>query len=146
MFAIGNDLGPSYLTAMRIDIYDRIRYNMDHVKDRVDVCGTSRGMVFVIDSVVEIVTLTLFSIMVAGINMDLHKLNKFNYNYINNNDMNVVMNTFSTIGGAAIVIGFFLNVIDFVIQVIDKSLNIVLTIELHAIIVEIVLLALYLDA
>ena len=68
--------------------------------------------------------------------MDLHKLSKFKYNYVNNNDI---------IGGAAIVIGFFYAIAHFVIQVIDKpSLNIMLSIESHAIIVGIAQVALYL--
>ena len=147
MFAIGYRLDPSALTAVRIDIYDRKRYNMGHIKAMVDVGGTYSRMLFVIGNVVEILTLSLFgnafSIMFAGIKVNLHKLSNFQYYYVNNNDINVIMNTFPTIGGAAIVIGVFLNVIDFVIQLIDKLLLNIVSIELHAIIVEIILLALY---
>ena len=148
---IGYDLDPLGLKAMRIHIYDRIRYNMYQIKVGVDVCDTFSIMSFVIDSFVEILILTLFvdtfSIMFAEINMDFHKLSKFKYNHVNNNNIIVFMNTFSTIGGAAIVIGFFSAVIYFVIQLIDKSrLNTMLSIKWHAIVVGIAQVTLYLGA
>ena len=149
MFVIGYHLDPPDLAAMRIDIYDRIRYNMDQIKVGVDVCDTFSIMSFEMDSFVEILTLTLFvytfSNMFAEITVDFHKLSDFKYNYVNNNDIIVFMNTFSTIDGAAIVIGFFSAVIYFVIKLIDKSgLNIMLSIESHVIIVGIAQITLYL--
>ena len=122
---------------------------MDQTKVWVDFCDTFSIMPFVIDSFVEILISTLFvdtfSIVFAEINVGFDKLSKFKYNYVSNNDIIVIMNTFCTIGGAAIVIGFFSAVIYFVIQLIDKSsLNILLSIESHAIIVGIVQVVLYL--
>ena len=57
-----------------------------------------------------------------------------------NNSTAIIANTFRTIPGAAIVIAFLADVVYFVTQVMDESsLNITLSIELDAIIVEIAL-------
>ena len=79
--------------------------------------------------------------------MHSNKPSKFkcNINYIHNNDNIVIMNAFSTIDGATIVVGFFLDVIYFAIQVVDESpLNIAMSIELGVNIVEIARLTSYL--
>ena len=122
---IGCDLGPFDLTAMRINIYDRIRYSMDQIKVGVDVCNTFNGIAFVIDNFVEILTLTLllnaFAIIFDGITVDSDKLSEFKYNYLNNNNIIVSISIFCLVGSAAIVIGFFLDVAYFVTQLINES-------------------------
>ena len=143
MVVIGYDLDSPDLLAIKIDIYD-----MDQTKVGVDACDTFSIMSFVIASFVEIlIFVDTFSIVFAEINVDFYKLSKFEYNYINNNDIIVTMDTLCTIGGAAIVIEFLSAVIFFVIQLIDKSsLNIMWSIESHAIIIGIVQVVLYLGA
>ena len=148
-FVIGYDLNAPDLKAMTVDIYDTVRHNMVQIEVGVDVCGTFSIISFVIDSFVGILILTLFVntvlILFAEINVDLHRLSKFKCDYVNNNNIIIIMNTFSTFGGAAIVIGFFQAITHFVTQVIDKSLlSIMLSIESHAIIVGIAQVALYL--
>ena len=130
--------------AMRIDIYARIMYNTD----QIIVCSTFNSMAFIIDTFVKIMSLTsfvnTFTIIFTGIPLHSDKRSKFEYNYINHSNINII-NTFIKISGTAIVIGFFLDVIYFVTQVIDESsLNITLSIKLHAIIVEITQLVVYL--
>ena len=52
VFVIDYDLDPPDLTAMKIDIYDRIKCNIE-IKIGVYVCGTFGIMLFVIDSLLE---------------------------------------------------------------------------------------------
>ena len=82
---------------------------------------------------------------INGINLNSDKLNKYEYNYVTNNNITIITKTFYTIRGAAIEIVFLVDVVYFLIPLMDKSsLNITLSIELNAIIVEIVQLILHL--
>ena len=80
---ISYDLAPLDLKAMRIDMYDRMGYNMDQIKVGVVVYGTFNRMAFVIDNFFEILTLTLFlnafAIIFDGINVDSDKTREFNH-------------------------------------------------------------------
>ena len=147
---IGCDFDPFDSTAMRIDIYNRMRYITDQIQSWVDVHGTINSMPFVIDTFVEILLLTsfinAFSATFTAITLHSDKRSKFEYNYVNYNNITII-NTILAIRGAAIVIGFFFDVIRFVTQVIDESsINISFSNELYAVIVEITQLEVYLGA
>ena len=75
--------------------------------------------------------------------MNSGELNKLEYNYVTNNSVTIITNTFHD---SAIAIVFLVDVIYFAIQVMDaSSSNIILSIELDTIIVEIAQLISYLD-
>ena len=135
IIVIGCDFDLFDPTAMKIDIYDRTRYNTD----QIIICSTFNSIAFVIDVFVEILLLTsfinAFAIIFTGIMVYSDKRSKFDYNYVNHHNI-IIINTF-LIGGTVIVFGFFLDVIHFVIQVIDESLNVLCSIELYVIIIKI---------
>ena len=96
-----------------------------------------------VDTIGSIAVENKFIIIFDGIKSNTDKLSKFEYNYVTNSS--IMTNSFCTISGVAIVIVLLVDVVYFVIQVVDESsLNISLLIELDAITVKIAQWILYL--
>ena len=112
--------------------------------DLIDPLTVKVEFIIVIGSDLDIYTIDLFAfgnefiIIFDGINLNSHKLNKFEHNYVTNNSITIIANCICESDGASIVIAFLAHVVYFVIQVIDESLlNITLLIEFDAIIAAI---------
>ena len=125
---------------------------MDQINVGIDDYDTFNRMTFVMD-IFDIfgknLTLTsfadAFSIIFDEINLSSDKLCKFECDCVNSSNNIAIINIVYKISGAAIVVEFFIDVIYFVIQVMDdSSLSIQLPIEFGASIVETVQLVIYL--
>ena len=142
VFIIGIDhrLNPVDLSVVRIDIYNRIRYNwdcMNRLTEIRNVYGIFNGIAFVTTSriLIEISTLSLLSRALSIIFDDniphLNTQSKIEFVYNNNSNATIIISNFYKINGAAIVLGFF-SIDIYFMQAIDGSLNAMLSIELGA--------------
>ena len=136
------------LIAIRLDFCGRIVYNhnvINRINASVDVYGNLNFDACEINDVIKI--LTLIAVLDSSTlrfdrnDLILDKLSAFESGYlkVNNSNPGVTMNNSYKIGGAAVVVAIFLDVIPFVTQVIDVSpLRIILLIEFHVIIITII--------
>ena len=143
VFIIGIDhrLNPVDLSVVRIDIYNRIRYNwdcMNRLTEMRDVYGIFNGIAFVtsIGILIEISALSLLSRALSIIFDDsiphLNTRSKIEFVYDNNSNVTIIASNFYKINGAAIVVGFFSIDIYFMQAIDGLSSNTMLSIELGA--------------
>ena len=146
IYGCDNNRDATMILSIKINIYYRKEYNFNLVNQIIIGVGDSgicNKITFIIHIVIKLLILPSFldvlPIKFNGINSNLHQLIEFEYNHSNNNNTTVVLANAETIRGTTIVFEFFTIVIYFIMQIIgESSLNILLSIELDAIIVTII--------
>ena len=125
----------------RVDICNRIWYNLDGVTAGTDVYNVFNVFVFVIDILIKtsmwMSCSNVFTIIFHGIAVNSDKQSEYECNCENNDHATVVVNNFHKIRITLNVIGFFVAVFHFIAQAIDIFLTISLPIKFEAFIAAI---------
>ena len=143
MIKISYDFDPVDPTGIIIDICKKTRYIrdfIDRITARIDGHDVSNGMTVVIAILIKVSDVISFldplTINFYIISSISDKTSEYGYEYGNNINTSITINNFCKIRSAAIIAGFCLTVVYFIVQVVAGSLsNIALSNQFDAIVI-----------